>query len=871
MNKVILIDSNSLINRAFYAMPPLQIASGLYTNAIYGYLAMLQKLISDEKPTHIGAVFDCRAKTFRHLEYDAYKATRKGMPEELAQQVPVLQELLALMGVKILFKECYEADDIIGTIAKRFDAYTIIVSGDKDVLQLVDDTTVVYHTRRGVSDVKIYDKKALLEEGFTPEQIIDYKGLAGDSSDNIPGAPGVGAKTAMNLLNSYHSIEGVYENIEQLKGKLKENLMLNKDKVMLSRSLATIHTSVDIDCSLDDMAFHYPINMKAKVMMQELQLRNLIGRFAFTEVNENITVKNNDAIKVDDVQDGVEETVFGLKIDAEVKTLQNFDDTKREIDKIPKGSKIFISWHGQDKIIVAYSNIELVIMLSYDLFGEGITESEAGNFLAVLLSKNYHKIMFDIKQYMHFFCSFKINIEPPYDDILLMGYLVNSNKVIKDEEGLLADYGFGSINKGVEALSLHSVLKNKIAETGLQKLYYDIELPLIICLFDMERAGFKIDIEVLEELDKYLSGEIAGLLENIYSIAGEQFNVNSNKQLGVILFEKLKLPHIKKNKTGYAVGAEILEELEHPIIEFLLRYRQMAKLKSTYIDGMRAVMNKGTFCVHTSFKQCLTATGRLSSTEPNLQNIPVKRAEGREIRRMFIPSKDCLLVMADYSQIELRLLAHFSNDEHLIYAYEHNIDIHTLTASKIFKTPIEEVTSAMRSSAKAVNFGIIYGISNFGLAKNAMVSNSEAKEFIKEYFATYPRVKEYMDNNVKLAKQQGYLKTLEGRIRYFPELTSPQYAIRAFGERAAMNMPLQGSASDIIKIAMLNVNKALKDHNLCAKIILQVHDELILDTPIEEVEQVKILLKNGMESAAKLRIPLTANVSVGKNWLEEEV
>ncbi len=860
MNKVILIDSNSLINRAFYALPPLQINSGLYTNAIHGYLAMLQKLIVEEKPTHIAAVFDCRAKTFRHDEYELYKATRKGMPDELAEQVPVLQELLELMGVKILKKECYEADDIIGTIAKRFDAFTIIVSGDKDCLQLVDDTTIVYHTKKGVSEVKIYDKKSLLEEGFTPMQVIDYKGLAGDSSDNIPGAPGIGAKTATTLLNSYHSIEGIYQNIEQLKGKVKESLLNNKDKVMLSKSLATINTNVDIDCSLPDIAFRYPIDAKAKVKMQELQLRKLMERFEFA--------KNND-IALGEEQT-LQEPVFGTKVETESILLTSYEKTREELAKIPTGSKIFISWM-KEKIIIAYKNFELVIMLSYDLFGEGITESEAGELLKALLSEKYHKIMFDIKHYMHFFLSFNISIEPPYDDILLMGYLVNSNKVVKDEEDLLADYGFGSTNKGSEMLNLYNTLVNKMTEIGVKKLYTEIELPLIRCLYDMEVAGFKIDIEVLEELDKFLTAEISGLLKEIYIIAGEEFNVNSNKQLGVILFEKLKLPYIKKNKTGYAVGAEILEELEHPIIEFLLKYRQMAKLKSTYIDGMRAVINKGTFCVHTSFKQCLTSTGRLSSTEPNLQNIPVKRAEGREIRRMFIPSKDCLLVMADYSQIELRLLAHFSEDEHLVFAYENDIDIHALTASKIFKKPIQEVTSAMRSSAKAVNFGIIYGISGFGLAKNAKVSNVEGRAFIKEYFATYPKVKEYMDNNVILAKKQGYLTTIAGRIRYFPELTSPQYSIRAFGERAALNMPLQGSASDIIKISMLKVDKALKENNLCARIILQVHDELILDTPIEEVPKVKEILKQCMESAIKLKVPLVANVSVGKNWLEEEI
>ncbi len=847
MDKIVLIDSNSLINRAFHALPPLQLSSGLYTNAIFGYISMLQKLISEEKPKYICAVFDCRAKTFRHEEYTAYKATRKPMAEELAQQIPVLQELLELMGVKILKKEGYEADDIIGTIAKRFDIPTVIVSGDRDCLQLVDDTTVVYNTKRGVSDIKIYDKKALLEEGFTPEQIIEYKGLAGDSSDNIPGAPGVGEKTAVTLLTQYGSIEGIYNNIEDLKGKLKENLINNKDLVLFSKKLATINTDVPIDCKLEDMLFAYPLSADAKVKMQELQFKNLIGRFEFASENESTPV-------------------YGQEVESETITLTNYEETKKQIAKIPKGSKIYLNWN--DDIIIAYKNKVLIIKISRDLFGDGVSEYDLNEILTPVLNKNYHKILFDVKQYMHLFDSYKIAFEPPYDDILLMGYLINSTKVIKDEESLLEDYGFANKNRGGEGLALYEILVKKLAEYDLNKLYYEIELPLIKCLFDMEQAGFRIDIEILEELDKQFSEEIERLLAEIYKIAGEVFNVNSNKQLAEILFNKLKLPHAKKNKTGFAVSADVLEELEHPIVEYLLNYRQLAKLKSTYIDGMRAVMNKGSFCVHTSFKQCLTATGRLSSTEPNLQNIPIRRALGREIRRMFIPSNNCMLVTADYSQIELRILAHFSQEEKLIEAYKNDIDIHTLTASKIFKTPIEEVSSSMRSQAKAVNFGIIYGISSFGLSKNAMVSQYAAKEFIKEYFLTYPKVKEYMDNNVALAKKQGYLKTIAGRIRFFPELTSSRYPIRSFGERAAMNMPLQGSASDIIKIAMLRVAEELKKNGMDAKIILQVHDELIIDCPNEEVDKVKELLKNCMESAIKLNVPLIANVSVGKNWFE---
>ena len=465
-------------------------------------------------------------------------------------------------------------------------------------------------------------------------------------------------------------------------------------------------------------------------------------------------------------------------------------------------------------------------------------------------------------------CEYGVEVNLPYDDLSLQGYLLNPGRNIKNVGDLLSDYGYAGENTASEMLLLEEELRRKILETELTDLYEKIELPLADCLFRMEKKGFRVDIAVMDELDKQYTEEIAVLLKEIYEIAGEEFNVNSPKQLAYILFDKLALPHSKKNKTGYSVDANVLEELDHPICEVLLKYRRLMKLKSTYIDGMRNLVNKKTFRTHTCFKQNLTATGRLSSTEPNLQNIPVRRAEGKEIRKMFIPSENCMLLSADYSQIELRLLAHFSNDESLIAAYGKDADIHALTASKIFGVPLEEVTENMRSSAKAVNFGIIYGISSFGLAKNASVSNYQAKRFIEEYFRTYPGVKQFMDNNVREAKEKGFLRTLMGRIRYFPELTSSKYNIRSFGERAAMNMPLQGSASDIIKKAMLDVSYELQKRGLKAELILQVHDELILDVPIEEVEEVKILVKDKMENVCKLRVPLVVNVAVGKNWYE---
>lgn len=845
--KIILIDSNSLVNRAFHALPPLQLADGMYTNAIFGYISMLQKLIAEEKPTHICAVFDCRAKTFRHLRYDGYKATRKPMAEELAQQLPVLQELLKAMGISIKMMEGVEADDIIGTLAKRFGEETIIVTGDRDCLQLADETTTVYLTKKGVSDVAQFTPEELsASEGLTPEQIIEYKGLAGDSSDNIPGAPGVGPKTAKDLLLQYGNIDGIYAHIGEIKGKLAEKLADNKDKVYLSKELATICTEVDIPCTLKEIEFKYPLSQDAYNLMQKLRFKNLMDRFEFTE---NITLSGENKVSK-----------------AEKVELRNVEEMEKVVKSIPQGA--VLAFYFGETVNFSDGKTEWILNTRTDLFGDGISDGQAAKLFSHILTENYRKVFFDVKAFKKIMDEYDVEVKMPYDDVSLQAYLLNPGRNIKKATDLLADYGFACENIASEILLLEDELGRKTDNMQLSELYEKIELPLAECLFEMEKKGFRVDIGVMDELDKQYTGEIAVLLKKIYEIAGEEFNVNSPKQLAYILFDKLSLPHSKKNKTGYSVDANVLEELDHPICEVLLKYRRITKLKSTYIDGMRNLVNKKTFRTHTCFKQNLTATGRLSSTEPNLQNIPVRRAEGKEIRKMFIPSEGCMLISADYSQIELRLLAHFSNDESLIEAYGKDADIHALTASKIFGVDLKQVTEQMRSSAKAVNFGIIYGISSFGLAKNASVSNYQAKKFIDEYFNTYPGVKRFMDDNVRTAKEKGYLRTLMGRIRYFPELTSSKYNIRSFGERAAMNMPLQGSASDIIKKAMLDVSDELKKRELKAQLILQVHDELILDVPRDEVEEVKLLVKEKMENVCKLRVPLVVNVAVGKNWYE---
>lgn len=846
MTKIVLIDSNSLINRAFYALPLLQNNKGQFTNAVYGYLSMLQRLIAEENPTHICAVFDEREKTFRSEIFKDYKANRKGMPDELAAQMPILKEVLNSMDIKILSKEGFEADDIIGTLAKRFDQDTIIVSGDKDCLQLVDKSTRVFHTRKGVSDVKVYDIIALADEGLTPQQVIELKGLAGDASDNIPGALGIGDKTARNLLEQFGSINCVYDNLESIKGKLQEKLINSKEMVFISKQLATINTNVDIECTIDDLIFRYPLNKKAIDKMQELEFKTLSARFLYQEDNLE------------------QQEIINQKID--VIEIKNIVELKKMIDSVKKKEKIVINWG--DDIVVCFQNQEYHISVSNDLFGEGIALFEVQEAISKLYGPDYMNIFFDAKTEMHKLEDSSIKIQMPYEDIQLKAYLINPGRSINTANELTEIYLPKNNSMFASMLEVNEMLNDKLVELDIASLYYDIELPLVECLYDMEKTGFKIDRTILENLSQQYEEELTTLIQKIHEMAGEDFNINSPKQLGYILFEKLQLPTKKKTKTGYSVSADVLESLEHPIIDYLLRYRILMKIKSTYIDGMRLVMNKITGRVHTCFKQSHTTTGRLSSTEPNLQNIPIRRAEGREIRKMFVATNGGQIVSADYSQIELRLLAHFSEDENLINAYKHARDIHSLTASKIYDIPIEEVTDDMRSSAKAVNFGIVYGISSFGLSRNLSVSRAKAKKYIDDYFKTYPSVKDFMEKNVVKAREDGYLKTFKGRIRFFPEFRSPNYAVRSFGDRAAMNMPLQGGASDIIKIAMLKVYESLKKGGYKAKLILQVHDELIIDSPEEEVEQIKVLLKENMENAVKLSIPLLVNVSAGKNWFQ---
>ncbi|MDR3185514.1 MAG: DNA polymerase I [Christensenellaceae bacterium] len=847
MERILLLDSNSLANKAFYALPVTMMnKEGVLTNAVYGYLSMLASLINEYKPTHIGAVFDLKGPTFRHKMYDKYKATRKGMPEGLVSQMPILRDIIASMSIKILQLSGYEADDIIGTIAKRFKVETFIVSGDKDVLQLVDETTVCLNSKRGVSVINVYDLNALKQEGFTPLQIVDYKALAGDSSDNIPGVLGIGEKTAKALLSQYSSLDGIYANIDAIGGSVHDKLIEHKEDAYLSQRLATIDTNVPLNCTLEELAFSGKYQDQFGEMLRNLDMLTLAKRF-------NIVEKENPISKY--------KPVF-IEISSTDKLEELFSREFKEI-------ALCIS----DSINFAFdTTTEYSIKISRSLIDDGMFYDDAIDVIKkILINQNIKKLMYDVKDCMHLLSKFGTEIVAPYDDVLLKCYLSDPSRKSSDVKEILELF---QLTYPATALFIINNRLEKefeaVEKADIPNLYLNIELPLIKVLFDMEREGFSIDRDVANELGEKYTAEMKIVETNIYEIVGHAFNINSSQQLGKILFEELGLKHGKMGKQGnYSVSVDILSEIEHPIIPEILRYRQLMKLQSTYINGILSQIDRKTRKVHTIFKQCATATGRLSSTEPNLQNIPVRTDSGREIRRMFIASPNKELVFADYSQIELRLLAHFSNDPVLVNSYKCGKDIHRITASQIFNVPLDQVSKEMRRDAKAVNFGIIYGISAFGLANNIGITNRQAKEFQTRYFETYPAVKDYMDSNVKAAKRDGYIKTIIGRIRYFREFIDRSND-RGYAERAAMNMPLQGSASDIIKIAMLNTYSALKEGKLKSKLILQVHDELIIDADKDEIEMVKKLLIDSMEKAITLRVPLIADVKAGSNWAVAE-
>ncbi len=854
MDSLILIDGNSLINRAFYATPILTTNDGTPTNAVYAFVNMLIKLISDIKPQYMLVAFDRKEPTFRHKMYSEYKGTRKPMPEELRPQIDLLKGVLDTLGIARYEQAGIEADDILGTLSRMFDVKSVIVTGDKDSFQLVNDHTEVLFTKRGITEVEIYTDENFVEKtGINPPQIIDLKSLMGDNSDNIPGVSGVGEKTALSLVKTYGTLENLYEHTSELKGKLKERIETSREIAELSKTLATIDTKVNISLTLDKLTYKFPFPAAAKELFLKLEFKNLLKKES---------VFSNENIEVAEIKEIAKPAVGNFYKVKSGEKLPDFDTNK----------KIAVVY--ENDIYVSDGTNEYFLKIPENFFDEGVSFEECVAALKPLFAdKNRNIILWSKKAFKTQFIKYGISFDAHVDDISIQKYLADFSG--KDESlfDAIDSYGLDRNRPSSSLYSISEIVGDKLKKEGLIDLYRDLELPLNDVLFDMEQAGFKIDRDALLRMSSDFEKRLNALSTEIISLAGENFNINSPKQLGIVLFEKLGLKTKKRNKTktGYSTSADILESMngEHPIIPALLEYRRLQKIYSAYVKGFEPLIDKKTGLVHTCFNQTLTSTGRLSSKEPNLQNIPIRDKEGKEIRKLFISSfENGKIAGADYSQIELRLLAHFSGCKPLIETFKNNGDIHALTASQVFGVPLNEVTKEMRQSAKAVNFGIIYGISDYGLAEQLKISPKRAGEYIKKYFEMYPSVKEYMDKNVEFARENGYVKTLLGRKRYIKEINSSNFNLRSFGERAAMNMPLQGTAADIIKIAMVKVHNKMKEMNLKSKLILQVHDELIVDAHPDEVETVLDILKEQMQSAVSLSVPLIVETECGKRWFD---
>ena len=867
--KILLFDGLSIANRAFYGIPLLTNKEGRYTNAVYGFLNIMISMIEKEKPDLVGVAFDVSAPTFRHIQNVEYKGTRKGMPQELREQIPLLKEVLGLMDVHILQKEGFEADDILGTLAKagERDGYNmVVVSGDRDLLQITseDIELKIPKTRQQGTEIESYFAKDVVEKyEVSPLEFIDVKGLMGDASDNIKGVPGIGEKTAIKLIKQYHSIENLYEHIDEItQKKLKENLITYKDQALESKMLATIVCDVPLEYTWDEFYLDLTLSEEAEEVFKQLDFKKLIARLPRISATKEV------------------ETVEVSK--------------QESLETMGSSECMAITYAYEDGCL------EL-----------GIAEGKGVNFLSLDLSKDQAevktffeketglKVIHDSKKLRHILAEMHIEIKGQVFDTFIAAYLIDPTSETY-EISELADNFLGMQNvpsyeelvgKGksqkrwlglddntrVDFLTRRAhilyeayyVVQKELDINDMQILFNDIEMPLVKVLFDMEREGIKVDLEKLQAYGKELDALIEKEAERVYELAGESFNINSPKQLGVILFEKMDIPPVKKTKTGYSTAAEVLEKLRdgYPIVEHILAYRQYTKLKSTYVEGLIAVMTSENK-IHSSFNQTITATGRISSTEPNLQNIPVKLEMGRRIRELFIPSSDEYIFLdADYSQIELRVLAALAGDENLIHAFNEGIDIHTLTASQVFHVPFEEVTPLERSNAKAVNFGIVYGIGAFSLSEDLKITQKEAAAYIEGYFEKYPKIKEYLDGCISFARDHGYVKTIFNRKRDIPEINSKNFNLREFGKRKAMNTPIQGTAADIIKLAMVHVHQALRDEGLKSKVILTVHDELLLEVYRPEQEKVAKLLKEKMEQAVNLKVAMSVEVHSGENWL----
>ena len=876
MSKVILIDGHSILNRAYYGIPLLSNAEGLHTNAVYGFLNIMFKILDEEKAEYLAVAFDVHAPTFRHEMFESYKGTRKPMPEELREQVPLIKEVLHAMHIPTLEHAGYEADDILGTLGKRYEAagYDVsIISGDRDLLQLATDKVKIRIPKTKMSGTEIEDYYAadVFEKyQVTPTEFIDMKALMGDTSDNIPGVPGIGEKTASKIISTWHSIETAHEHVSELKPKkASENLAAYYEQAQFSKVLATIKTDCVLDFKLEDAAIGQMMNEDSYSIMKRLELKNILKRF-----------------------DGVAEAAAVSYQTAEV--LSDFAEAVQWLEGISESTKLGVCYISEGELegLAACKEDRKPVFIP----ASGMMTREVLRDMTVsAVRRSEGCCMIDVKPQLY---SLDLTEEDSVFDAAIAAYLLNPLKDSYTYDGIAQDFlgmtvpsradwlkkqslaeayekdaenfGHYAAYASMIPVMAYETLSQRLKETEMTKLFETIEMPLVFALYDMEKAGICVEKDALKEYGSQLTGRIAELEKNIYELAGENFNINSPKQLGVILFEKLGLPFAKKTKTGYSTSADILEKLRSydPIIGQILEYRQLTKLKSTYADGLAGYIRPDDHRIHGKFNQTITATGRISSTEPNLQNIPVRMELGRLIRKVFVPKEGCIFVNADYSQIELRVLAHMAGDEHLIQAYKEAQDIHRMTASQVFHTPFDEVTPAQRSNAKAVNFGIVYGISSFGLSQDLSITRKEAENYIQQYFETYPGIKAFLDRSVTDAREKGYAVTMFGRRRPVPELLSSNFMQRSFGERIAMNSPIQGTAADIIKIAMVRVDRRLKRQQMKSQLILQIHDELLIEATLDEVDEVKRILKEEMEHAAQLAVPLEVDMHTGHNWYE---
>ena len=894
MSRLILVDGNSIMNRAFYGIMSskmLTTSDGTYTNAVYGFLAILFKIEEDLNPDYLAVAFDLKGPTERHKMYEGYKANRHGMPDELAVQMPIIKDVLKSMNIKIIEKQGYEGDDILGTLSKQAEEAGIdvtILSGDRDTFQLTSDkvTVRIPRTKMGKTENEDYDRNRVIEEyGIEPEQLIEVKGLMGDTSDNIPGIPGVGEKTALNLIKHYKTIDNLYnevennENLIDIKGKLKEKILENKELAYLSKKLGKINRQAPIEEEIEDLKTQEWNIKEVYNLFKYLKFNRFIERFNLEE--ENINTNSDDLF--------IKETVTQK------------DEINKIIKEIEKAKEIIYFFETEESNFNSIINKKLKSISIYSKKDNKCyyipLESEILNlFKDVFENKEIKKIGYKQKIDYILLKEANINIKGFYYDIEIAAYIISPTDSKYTIEKMAIDYLKLDINEynkkentqinlfdsqeqkddsniciNVYAIyNIYSKTLEKLKETNQLELFENIEMPLVEVLADMQYQGIYADKEELIQFGDTLKLEINSLTNNIYKLAGEEFNINSTKQLGVILFEKLKLPVVKKTKNGYSTDVEVLEKIkkEHEIVEKILDYRQLVKLNSTYVEGLIPYINENDKKIHTYFHQTVTATGRISSTEPNLQNIPTRIELGKQIRKVFKPENGYVFVDADYSQIELRVLAHISDDENMIQAFKKEEDIHKQTASKVFNVPMDEVTSKQRSDAKAVNFGIVYGISDFGLGEQLGIGRKQAKLYIEQYLEQYEKIKEFMENIKEFAKEKGYVETLFNRRRYIPEMNSNNFMIRQFGARVAMNTPIQGTAADIMKIAMINLYNELTKRNLQSKILLQIHDELLLQVKIEEKELVEGLLRDSMENAMQLKVPLKVELSEAINWYE---